>query len=196
MPDRSSMEEPTGQVELPRETRGRWSPQGDHAQLQADRRNTDLCKSVPFVSVIMPIYNEENYVRHAVQQALQQTYPDDRLELIIADGMSTDRTRDIIAELQEGHPNIRMIDNPGRAVSPGLNRALAVARGDIIVRLDGHCEYPANYIHTLVALREEHGADSVARPLVQRHVGQPIYHNVCAGNVAPPRQESGGEASC
>lgn len=181
MPDRSLTQETARQVELPKRARARWAPPGQHVHLPGDRSHHDQNKPVPFVSVVMPVYNEEKYIRHAVQQALQQDYPKDRLELIVVDGMSNDRTREIIAELQNRHPNIRLIDNPAQTVSPGLNRALAAARGEIIVRLDGHCEYPTDYVRTLVALREEYGADTVGGVLeavgdsyIQRCVGEAL----------------------
>lgn len=181
MSETSSIQDTARPVRSPRGSRARWTPPGEPVHLPTGGQQHDPGKPLPFVSVIMPVYNEEKYIRHAVRQALQQDYPADQLELIIADGMSTDRTREIIAELQQRHPNIRIIDNPGQTVSPGLNRALAVARGEILVRLDGHCEYPTDYVRTLVALREEYGADSIGGVLeavgdsyIQRSVGEAL----------------------
>jgi glycosyltransferase involved in cell wall biosynthesis len=115
--------------------------------------------SFPRVSVLIPAFNEEPFIAHSLNAVLEQDYPADRLEVIVADGRSTDRTREIVRSFQARHSNIQLIDNPGRIVSTGLNRALASARGDIIVRLDGHCAYPKDYVRSVVALREQTGAD-------------------------------------
>src|SRR5688500_18693249 len=92
-----------------------------------------------FVSVVIPVYNEEGYIANCLTAVLEQDYPPDRLEIIVADGMSKDRTREIVNAFQCRHPNIRLIDNEKRIVPTGLNQAIRCARGEIIVRLDGHC---------------------------------------------------------
>ena len=97
------------------------------------------------LSVICPIYNEEKYIGPCIESILAQDYPKDNLEVIFADGMSTDRTRAIIAEYAAKCPFIRLIDNPKRIVPPALNAAIAVSRGDIIMRLDAHAIYPQDY---------------------------------------------------
>src|SRR5579862_960242 len=109
-------------------------------------RGNVLEKELPFVSVIMPVFNEERYIGGILEAVLKQDYPIDRMEIIVADGASTDRTRDIVVTFQREHANVRLIYNPDRIVSTGLNRAIGCAQGEIIVRLDGHCEYPKDYI--------------------------------------------------
>ena len=122
--------------------------------------------SFPFVSVLIPVFNEERFIAQSLTAALQQDYPPARLEIIIADGRSTDRTGEIVRSFEEKHPNVHLIDNPERIVSTGLNRALATAHGDVVVRLDGHCEYPKDYVRTEVELRERTGADDAGGVLV------------------------------
>lgn len=118
-------------------------------------------QDLPSVSVVMPVYNEEKYIGRILQAVLQQDYPLDRLEIIVADGKSTDHTADIVRALQSRHFNIRLIENPERIVPTGLNRAITCASGDVIVRLDGHCEYPNDYVRRVVELRQQLGADNV-----------------------------------
>ncbi len=120
----------------------------------------------PFVSVIMPVFNEEKFIERSLVAVLEQDYPSDKLEIIVADGMSSDQTREIVRFMEAHFPNVRLIDNPERIVPTGLNRAIAAARGEIIVRLDGHCEYPKNYVRKVVELRQELGADTVGGVLV------------------------------
>ena len=73
------------------------------------------------VSVLLPIRNEAKFIRKLLEQILTQDYPADLMEIIVCDGMSDDGTREIVAEIQKQHPQIRMIDNPRRIVPTELN---------------------------------------------------------------------------
>lgn len=113
------------------------------------------------LSVICPIYNEEKYIAKCIDSILAQDYPKDDLEVIFADGMSTDRTREIVTEYMAKYPFIRLIDNPKRIVPPALNAAIAASHGDIIMRLDAHASYPQDYFSVLTKALVELGADNV-----------------------------------
>lgn len=103
---------------------------------------------LPIVTVIMPIRNEADFIASSLGSVLQQDYPSDRLEILLADGMSIDDTRQIVTQLtnQYTHIPIHIIDNPKQTVPTGLNLALKEAKGEIIVRVDGHCEIAPDYI--------------------------------------------------
>ncbi len=137
-----------------------------------------------FVSIIIPVYNEERFIDKILGDALEQDYPGDQFEVIVVDGMSTDRTAEAVRCIQKAHPNVRLIDNPGRIVSTGLNRGIASARGEIIVRLDGHCEYPSDYVRKLVDLRQKLNADNVGGVLVPLGVGY-VQRAVAAAYCSP-----------
>src|SRR5437764_9032975 len=92
----------------------------------------------PFISVIVPVRNEARFIRQTLLGILRQDYP--RYEVIVADGRSTDATRDIVRSLQREWPNLRLVDNPGRLSSSGRNAAVHASRGDILLLIDGHCE--------------------------------------------------------
>lgn len=113
------------------------------------------------LSVICPIYNEEKYIRGCIESILAQDYPKDGLEVIFADGMSTDKTREIVEEYSSAYPWIMLIDNPNRIVPPALNKAIEVSKGDIIMRLDAHASYPSNYFSSLVSAIKHYDADNV-----------------------------------
>ena len=118
-------------------------------------------RELPLVSVLMPVREEAGFIRHSLSAVLEQSYPADRLEVIVADGGSTDGTRELVAELGAQHPNLRLIDNPGRIVPTGLNAAIRAARGEIIVRVDGHTIVAPNYVAECVAALQRTGADNV-----------------------------------
>src|ERR1700746_267177 len=103
------------------------------------------------VSVLMPVRNEGAFIRRSLKSVLAQDYPSERMEIIVADGMSSDGTREAVAEVSQLHTNVRMIDNAGKIVATGLNAGLRIATGEIIVRVDGHCEIASDYIRRSVA---------------------------------------------
>ncbi len=110
----------------------------------------------PFVSVIVPCYNEEKTIRHLLSAVFAQTYPRAQMELIISDGLSTDRTRVVIAEFQTEHPdlNVRVVDNEVKTIPSGLNQAIRESRGEIIVRLDAHSMPIPEYVERCVAAHQ------------------------------------------
>lgn len=113
------------------------------------------------LSVICPVYNEEKYIQSCIESVLAQDYPRDELEIIFADGRSTDNTLEIIASYQEQYPFIRLIDNPERTAPYAMNRGISASKGDIIIRIDGHVTYPTNYFSTLTQKLEAYKADNV-----------------------------------
>ncbi len=106
---------------------------------------------LPFVSVVMPVRNEGAAIERSLTSVLAQDYPADRLEVLVADGRSTDDTRERILRLATGRANVVLVDNPGRIVATGLNAALDLAKGEIVVRVDGHCEIAPDYVRRAVA---------------------------------------------
>src|SRR5207244_1944245 len=117
----------------------------------------------PLVSVIMAVRNEEKYVARSLQSIFGQDYPADRLEVLVSDGMSRDRTRALIAEIAARHPAsyVWVQDNPGRTVPHGLNLLLAHSRGEIIIRVDARTEIAPAYVRPRVDLLENTAADNV-----------------------------------
>ena len=114
------------------------------------------------LSVIVPIYQEEKYISKCIDSMLSQDYPKDDLEIILVDGMSKDRTREIVANYTAKYPFIRMIDNPKQIAPCAMNRGIKEAKGDVIMRLDAHVYYPKNYFSLLVEkLNELPGAENV-----------------------------------
>src|SRR5579863_184080 len=95
-------------------------------------RVPETTNNAPFVSVVLPILNEERHIRACLESVLAQDYPGDRFEVIVADGGSTDGTRDIVSAVAARDPRVRLIDNPGRLQAAGLNRAILAGKGDVI----------------------------------------------------------------
>ena len=114
------------------------------------------------ISIVCPIYNEEKYIGSFLESILQQDYSKEDLEILLVDGMSKDKTRNIIAEYAKKYSCLRLVDNPQQTVPYAMNNGIKSAKGDIIIRLDAHAEYPSNYFSVLAKkLDELKGADNV-----------------------------------
>jgi glycosyltransferase involved in cell wall biosynthesis len=118
---------------------------------------------MPKVSVIVPCYNEQSTIRLLLEALHEQTFPRAEMEVILADGMSTDGTRDAIAAFQKDFPEleVRVVDNALRNIPSGVNRAIEASRGGIIVRLDAHSKPYPDYVANSVKAHEEGRGDNV-----------------------------------
>ena len=116
---------------------------------------------LPFVTVAMPCLNEEAFIEACIRTVLAQDYPADRIEVLVADGGSTDRTLEILARLSAEDSRVRVIDNPQRIQAAGMNELIRTARGDVVVRMDVHCEYAPDYVRKCVEVLARTGADNV-----------------------------------
>ncbi|MEY2687392.1 MAG: hypothetical protein RL375_1590 [Pseudomonadota bacterium] len=121
--------------------------------------------AVPTVSIIVPCRNERGHIEAFCRSALAQQLPEGwHLQLVIADGQSDDGTRELLAALVSADARVQVIANPRRIVSCGLNLALARATGSVIVRMDVHTDYAADYVAQCLVALERSGADNVGGP--------------------------------
>jgi succinoglycan biosynthesis protein ExoA len=116
------------------------------------------------VSIIIPCRNEKSHIGATISSILAQERCADGFEIIIADGGSDDGTREILDRISKINPVIRIIDNPERIVSTGLNAAIRAAQGDIIVRMDAHTEFSPDYVKQCVQVLQATGSDNVGGP--------------------------------
>jgi glycosyltransferase involved in cell wall biosynthesis len=152
--------------------------------MQSTKAMSATTSAMPFVSIILPIRNEASFIGRSLRAVLSQDYPSDRLELIVADGMSTDGTREIVMSFQKQYPNVRLIDNTGQIVPTGFNAAIAQVRGEIIIRVDGHCEIAQDYVRNCVEHLVNDGVDGVGGPL--ETVGETLIARVIASAMSSP----------
>jgi glycosyltransferase involved in cell wall biosynthesis len=115
----------------------------------------------PLVSIVIPCRNEREHIVPCLDSILASDFPLDDLEVLVVDGMSEDGTRAVIERYTERHSEIRLLYNAKRITPSALNIGISQARGEIIVRMDAHAQYPPNYITDLVGWLERTGADNV-----------------------------------
>jgi glycosyltransferase involved in cell wall biosynthesis len=115
---------------------------------------------LPLVSIVVPVRNEEAFIARCLGAVLGQDYPPDRMEIMVVDGMSDDATIAVIGTLPVAS-RVRVLRNPGRIQSAGLNLGIQEARGEIIVRVDGHTIIAPDYVRRCVMVLQETGAWNV-----------------------------------
>lgn len=145
---------------------------------------------MPFekVSIIIPCYNEQATIGLLLEAIYQQTYPRPAMEVIIVDGMSSDHTREEVKAFQSDHADLalQIVDNPERIIPAGLNRGISSARGDILIRLDGHAVPTPEYIERCVQDLNAGLGDNVGGVWEIRPVrAGPIAHGIATAASHP-----------
>jgi glycosyltransferase involved in cell wall biosynthesis len=124
------------------------------------------------VSVIVPIRNEEKYIEKCIQSITSQNYPFEKLEVIFIDGLSEDKTREIVNKYITIYPSkISLLINPNKTVPYAMNIGIENSKGRYIVRLDAHSEYNSDYISKCVSTLEDTDADNVGGLALTKGVG-------------------------
>lgn len=126
----------------------------------------NMTEHSPLVSVIVPTFREERYIGTCLDSLVAQDYPADRMEILVIDGQSDDRTPEIVQEIADKATHVRLLANPRRITPCALNIGIRAATGTIIVRIDAHCEYPKDYVSRCVQTLAQTGADNVGGVLI------------------------------
>lgn len=135
------------------------------------------------VSLVIPARNEEKYIGACLDSILANDYPITSLEILVVDGVSTDKTAEIVGSYGLRHPFIRLLQNPRRIIPSALNIGILEAQGEIVVRMDAHSTYASDYIRKAVEDLEATGADmvgSLVRPTGDTPVTCAIAEGTCS----------------
>ncbi|MEO5935944.1 MAG: glycosyltransferase, partial [Terriglobales bacterium] len=120
----------------------------------------------PFISIVIPVRNEELHLGNVLGQLDEQDYPADRYEVLVADGNSTDGTRRVVEEFaRSARTSVQVIANPKQLSSAGRNVGALASRGEVIAFIDGHCQIPSRQLlGNIVELMRTQGAACLCRP--------------------------------
>ncbi len=134
------------------------------------------------ISVIVPVRNEAKCIERTLTHLLTQNYDRQRFEVIVVDGESDDGTPQLVEKLAGRHENLRLFSNPRRLSSAGRNIGVQHSRGDVVLLVDGHCEFQDDqYFRRLATTFEQSGADSIGRPQPLDIVGaSPLQRAIAA----------------
>ena len=140
----------------------------------------------PAISIVMPCRNEERYIGACLDSILATTYPLDRIELLGVDGMSEDRTREIVTGYAARRRTVRLLDNRRRITPAALNVGIRAATGEIIMRMDAHVVYPPQYIPRLIDALQTSDADNVGGVIVTLPADRSTMAQAIAIGLAHP----------
>jgi len=127
---------------------------------QEDHYSPGGSATLPAVSVVMPVLNEERHLAESVAAVLGQDYPGG-FELVLAIGPSKDRTEAIARDLAAADDRITVVPNPSGQIASAMNAAVKTARHEILTRIDAHSMLPDDYLQTAVRALMETGAADV-----------------------------------
>jgi len=152
-----------------------------------------LKSNLPSVSIIIPCRNEEKYIGKCLDSILSQDYPKERLEVLVVDGMSEDKTRETIKNFQFSNPNfqLRLLDNPKKFTNFAFNMGIKESKGEIIMLMGAHAGYEKDYISKCVKYLKEYNVDNVGgimltlprdNTLIAKAIAISLSHPFGAGN--------------
>ncbi|MFC1678602.1 glycosyltransferase family 2 protein [Elusimicrobiota bacterium] len=166
-----------------------------------DRLEQGSQAEMPSVSIVIPCRNEEAFIGSCLESVTQMEYPKDRLEILVVDGMSQDRTPEILRTYANGHPHIILLQNPKKIVPAAMNIGIRRAGGEFIIRLDAHSSYPRHYVTTCIRHLRRTGADIVggwvrttpgAETLMAESIALATSHPFGVGNSSFRTSSKGG----
>ncbi len=145
----------------------------------------------PLVSIIIPCRNERESIGKCLDSIVNQDYPNDKIEILVVDGMSEDETRKVVKEYINRYPFIKLLDNPRKITPVAMNTGIKQAKGDIIVMMGAHAIYKKNYISKCLKYLNKYKADNVGglmisiprnNTLIAKVIIHAISHPFGAGN--------------
>jgi succinoglycan biosynthesis protein ExoA len=155
----------------------------------------------PQVSIVIPCRDERDTIGPLLEAIARQDYPTEDMEVVVADGRSTDGTLKVIEAFAFSHRevDVRVVDNPGQTIPAGLNRAIRASRGQVVLRLDAHSKPDPDYVSRIVEVLRRTEAANVggrwrikpsADTLIARSIARAVSHPVGAGGA---RYRTSGE---
>jgi len=121
-----------------------------------------------FVSLIIPCRNEERFIGRCLDSIVANDYPRNSLEVLVVDGMSEDRTKEIVEGYVRQYPFIKILDNSKRNFTAGVNNGIKNASGDIIMIVGAHATYEKNYVSNCVKFLRNYNADNAGGILIPK----------------------------
>jgi len=133
-----------------------------------------------FISIIIPCRNEEKFIGKCLDSIIFQDYPKESLEILVVDGASEDRTKEIVKSYSEKYGFVKLLDNPQKYTPFALNIGIGAAKGDIIVRMDAHSGCEKDYLSKCVRYLKDYNADNVGGVIKTL----PVENTISAKSIA------------
>jgi succinoglycan biosynthesis protein ExoA len=145
-------------------------------------------ESLPFLSIVIPVRNEEAYLGTVLESLLRQDYPSDRYEILVADGDSTDRTAQVVEKIANvSATKVMLLANSRRLSSAGRNVGVRHSAGEFVVFIDGHCHIASKtLLRDIAETFRKTGADCLCRPQPLSMEGNSFFQDAVAYARATP----------
>lgn len=141
-------------------------------------------QEIPFVSIVVPMRNEAEFIFNCLTSLMTQDYPHNRFEVIVVDGRSTDDSKELVLSFRCRDVNLRLIDNPRQITSTALNIGIQSALGDVIIILGAHTQVGSNFIAQNVHVLKRTCADFVGGPI--QTIGNSFFGKAIALALSTP----------
>ena len=138
----------------------------------------------PLVSIVIPCLNEERYITNLLDSLAAQDYGAEGIEVLVADGGSTDRTRELVRDYPSKFRRLELVDNPKRITVGGLNAGMDAARGDCWVIIGAHGQVRADFVRASVEALQRTGAACVGGPI--ETIGEGTVGKAIAAAMSSP----------
>lgn len=165
----------------------------DRVELGSVAEQCCTLEDFPFISLILLSRNEEKHIGHCLESLLNSDYPNGNFEILVVDGMSTDRTAEIVAEFKQRDPRVQWVENPKKITPAAMNIGVKAARGEVVAILGAHAGYSPHFLTHSVKYLYEYGADQAGiaveyvprnNTLIARSLARVIGHPFGAGGNA------------
>jgi succinoglycan biosynthesis protein ExoA len=167
---------------------GTPAPQASGSQSSGTQQSSVPDSAQPFLSIVIPVRNEQAHIGDVLSALVAQEYPASRFEILVVDGNSTDRTAEVVREFaKKTSVEVRCLENPAQLSSAGRNVGARQARGEFVFFIDGHCEIPSRtMLRDAVDLFHKYNADCLCRPQPLTSAGNTLFQDVLAHARATP----------
>lgn len=126
----------------------------------------DHKKDLSFVSIIIPCRNEEKFIGKCLDSIIANDYPKEKIEVLIIDGMSEDKSRKVAESYLQRCHFIKILDNPQKITPCAFNLGIKNATGEIIMIMGSHSIYREDYISNCVRYLNDYDADNVGGVII------------------------------
>ena len=116
---------------------------------------------LPLISIIISCRNEEKFIGKCLDSIVHQAYPKDKLEVLVVDGVSTDKTKEVVKEYIRHHQFIRFLENPRKVTPFAMNIGIRVSRGEFIILVNAHSFLDKNFLKNSIEYLNKTHADAV-----------------------------------
>jgi glycosyltransferase involved in cell wall biosynthesis len=133
-----------------------------------------VTESFPLVSIIISSRNEEKFIGKCLDSIVGQVYPKEKLELLVVDGMSRDKTREIVKEYSQIYSFIKLLENPMKVTPFAMNIGIRSSHGEVVILVNAHSILEKNFLHNSIDYLKKTDADAVGGMLQSINEGSSL----------------------